>query len=117
MNSDGENKIRDNWEDGNPGSWGASPQYQVRRFSRLEILYVCNFILGTMFIFLSHFDLFSLEVLHQDHMKPRLLVLDGLVHLVEIIVKLERLGTVLPMVSLHLTRSKQIVYIYFLFLC
>jgi len=22
--------IRDNWEDGNPGSWGTSPQYQVR---------------------------------------------------------------------------------------
>lgn len=22
-------EIRDSWEDGNPGSWGASPQYQV----------------------------------------------------------------------------------------
>lgn len=26
-------KFRDNWEDGNPGSWGTSPQYQVRNLA------------------------------------------------------------------------------------
>lgn len=57
--------------------------------------------------FLFRFDLFSLEALHHDHMKPRLLVLVGLAHPVEIIVKLERLGTVLPMVALLPALSKK----------
>lgn len=106
MNSDGENKIRDNWEDGNPGSWGASPQYQVWRFSKLEIL--CNFIRGTIFLlFFFLFNHFSLEALLHGHMKPQLLVLVGLALPVEIIVKLEHRGTVLPMVALPLVPSNQ----------
>jgi transcription elongation factor SPT5 len=45
-------KCRDNWEDGNPGSWGTSPQYQVKNLACLDpinnssysvlLLYVCE---------------------------------------------------------------------------
>ncbi|GKF42037.1 hypothetical protein Tco_0125379, partial [Tanacetum coccineum] len=62
---------RDSWEDGNPGSWGSSPQYQCTR-----------------------------GVLVQKHIKHQLLVQDGPILLVGVIVKLAHRGTTpLPMVT------------------
>lgn len=101
-------KFRDNWEDGNPGSWGTSPQYQVRNLA-YSVWRVGNILVFCSFTFWSNCIVFffspssSQEVLLHVHMKRQLLVLVGPVLLAAIIVKLEHQGiVVLHMVLIYI---------------
>lgn len=94
--------YRDNWEDGNPASWGTSPQYQVRNLACLAPINHGNYS-----IFLSIWEITycscppfsSQEALPPEYMKLQHLVQAGLALLVVLTVKLERQGiAVLPMV-------------------
>lgn len=100
-------KFRDNWEDGNPGSWGTSPQYQVRNLAYSvwqvgNIFVFCSFTFEVT-VLCFFFPSSSQEVLLHVHMKRQLLVLVGPVLLAAIIVKLEHQGiAVLPMVLIYI---------------
>ena len=43
--------IRDNWEDGNPATWGASPQYHVRNLLISPPFSICVSALLNIYVF------------------------------------------------------------------